>query len=71
MSYVKELQEDVTADLECLLIRTIGPSWLHMHMHMYTSTVRPSWLDHLNNPDLPNPKAHTHTHTHTHRAQES
>lgn len=27
VSYVKELQEDVTADLECLLIRTIGPSW--------------------------------------------
>lgn len=26
VSYVKELQEDVTADLECLLIRTIGPS---------------------------------------------
>lgn len=26
VSYVKELQEDVTADLECLLIRTIGTS---------------------------------------------
>ena len=38
VSYVKELQEDVTADLECLLIRTIGTYAVgHARRYVYTT----------------------------------